>query len=289
MVRFVRTWLFAVTLLIHGCARGEAPPLPEVQPATAPGAKSESKPTVSIDGVAAAKPSRKVIRNAEMTLDATDVPLAEQKITGLAEQLGGYTVSSERHQVSEGEGETSLTIDVTVRVPAEKFQEFLTRSRAVAARVSSETTSGQDVTEEFIDLEARIRTERALEAQYLEILKDAKSVKDALEVHAHLAEVREQIEKADGRHRFLENQTQLSTVKFSIRKFVPEIRTSGFGFVVSLRRAASDVVEVSAMLLSGAIRVLGILVPIAAIVGLPSFFLIRWLRSRRRRLTQLER
>jgi len=174
-------------------------------------------------------------------------------------------------------------------VPAEKFQEFLTRSRAVAARVASETTSGQDVTEEFIDLEARIRTERALEAQYLEILKDAKSVKDALEVHAHLAEVREQIEKAEGRHRFLENQTQLSTVKFSICKFVPEIRTSGFGFAASLRRAASDVVEVSVALLSGAIRVLGILVPIAAIVGLPSFFLIRWLRSsRRRRLPRLE-
>jgi len=285
MVRFVRTWLFAVTLLIHGCARAEAPPMAKAQAASQAPA---SKPTASIDGVAAAKSGRRVIRDAEMTLETRDQPQTEQKITALAEQLGGYTVSSTRQQFSDGEGESVLSIDVTVRVPVEGFQEFLTRARGVAERVSSETTSGQDVTEEFIDLEARIRTQRALEGQYLEILKRATDVKGAIEVHAHLAEVREQIEKAEGRQRFLENQTQLSTIKLSIRKFVPEIRTSGFGFAQSVRRAASDAVEVTVALFSGTIRVLGVLLPVSVVLGLPAFYLIRLLRSRRRRLSQLE-
>jgi len=286
MVRIVSSGLFAVSLLIHGCARAEAPdslPAPAQAAAAAPEAKPEVKSLGSLDRASAAKTTRKVIRNAEMTLEANDEPLVEQKLTALAERLGGFTVSSERHQYTEGEGESFLTIDVTVRVPAEKFQEFLDQARGFAVRVSGETTSGQDVTEEFIDLEARVRTERALEAQYLEILKEAKNVKDALEVHARLGEVREQIEKAEGRRRFLESQTELSTVKVSIRKFVPAIRTGGFGMARSVRRAASDVVEVSVALLSGSIRVIGVLLPIAVILGLPAFYLVRLMRARRRR------
>ncbi len=72
------------------------------------------------------------------------------------------------------------------------------------------------MTEEYIDLEARIRTQQALEAQFLEIMKGAKEVSDALQVQRELANVRTEIERVEGRRRFLESQTSLSTIKVTL-------------------------------------------------------------------------
>ena len=283
MPTLCRLWLLTVCLLIHGCARAAAP-LPSRE-------KTQAEPPVPVttDGKAtlpaatAALSARRIVRNAELSLEVESPSGAEQAATAIAEKLGGFTVSSERHQYGDGEGQTSVTIDLVMRVPAEQFQPALAQLRALSKNVASEKITGQDVTEEFIDLEARIRTERALEAQYLDILKDAKSVKDALDVHTHLADVREQIEKAEGRKHFLENQTSLSTIHVEIRKYVPEIRTSGFGFSNSLRLAAGDLVRVSAGIVTGVIRALGILLPILVILGIPAYYVVRFVRAHRRR------
>ena len=234
----------------------------------------------TLDAASVAKTSRRIIRNAELTVEVDNPKGAEQAATAIAERLGGFTISSELHQYAESEDRGTLTIELVLRVPAEQFQQALTQLCALSAHVTSEKITGQDVTEEFIDLEARIRTEKALEAQYLDILKDAKTVKDALDVHAHLAEVREQIEKAEGRRHFLENQTSLSTVRLELRRFTPEISTSGFGFASSLRRAGGDLVHVSAGIVTGGIRVIGIMLPILIILGLPAFFIVRVVRRR---------
>jgi hypothetical protein len=273
-------------LLVHGCASERRAPLPaelKLPEATAAAAKA-GMPT--LEAASVVRPSRKIIRNAELTVEVDNPKNAEQAATAIAEKLGGFTVSSELHQYGEAEERSTLTIELVLRVPAEQFQQVLTQLRALSVRVSSEKITGQDVTEEFIDLEARIRTEKALEAQYLDILKDAKTVKDALDVHAHLAEVREQIEKAEGRRHFLENQTSLSTVRLELRKFTPEVSTSGFGFAASVRHAGGDLVRVSAGIVTGGIRVIGVMLPILVMLGLPAFFIVRTVRRRRRRRLQ---
>ena len=286
MLRNVATWFLVGSMLIHGCASERRAPLPaDLKVPEAPAAAAKAgMPT--LDAASVAKTSRRIIRNAELTVEVDNPKGAEQAATAIAERLGGFTISSELHQYAESEDRGTLTIELVLRVPAEQFQQALTQLRALSAHLTSEKITGQDVTEEFIDIEARIRTEKALEAQYLDILKDAKTVKDALDVHSHLAEVREQIEKAEGRRHFLENQTSLSTVRLELRKFTPEINTGGFGFASSLRHAGGDLVRVSAGIVTGGIRVIGILLPILVILGLPVFFLVRYVRHRRRRRLQ---
>src|SRR6266511_1682637 len=138
--------------------------------------------------------NRKIIRNADLTLEVATPMEAQRKITGIAESVGGFVVTSESKQRQTGDGKQELQIDLVVRVPATQFAAALDQIRSAGSRVIQEKVSGQ-VTEEFIDLEARIKTQKALESQFLEIMKQAHKVVDALEVQRQVAEVRTEIEK----------------------------------------------------------------------------------------------
>jgi uncharacterized protein (DUF342 family) len=153
----------------------------------------------------------------------------------------------------------------------------------LGSRVVEERISSDDVTYEFIDLKARLVAERALEQQFLEILKQAKSVKDALEVNTRLAEVRTNIEKLEGRQRFLERQTSFSTITLSISPNAPLVRAGRFAFGETFERASADLLNVTADILHGAIRIAAVLTPVAIFVVLPLALLGRGLVRRRRR------
>jgi Flp pilus assembly protein TadB len=171
---------------------------------------------------------------------------------------------------------------LTIRIPATQFDAALSEIRGTASRVVQEKVTGQDVTEEFIDLEAGLRTKKALEAQFLEILKQAKTVDDALSVQTQIAEVRGEIEKLEGRRKFLENQTSLSTVTISIR--TPEVFAAGStGFFSEVWRAVSDGVNAALAIILGLIRVALALLPLLILFGLPLYFLVRYLRRKTRR------
>src|SRR6202011_3293944 len=106
------------------------------------------------------------------------------------------------------------------RVPASQFNASVEEIRHVGgdlSKVRQEKISGQDVTEEYIDVEARIKTKKALEAQFLEIMKQAHKVSDALEVQSELANVRTDIERMEGRRRYLDNQSSLSTISVTLQ------------------------------------------------------------------------
>ena len=103
-----------------------------------------------------------------------------------------------------GAGAVMAQQDVAVK------QDNLMRGQAKALYgVIQKTVKGEDVTEEFIDIEARLKAKRALEQQFVEIMKRANSVNDALNVERQLSDVRGEIEKIEGRKRFLENRARL--------------------------------------------------------------------------------
>src|SRR5258708_7765479 len=110
----------------------------------------------------------------------------------IAETLGGFVVTSESKERQTGDGRHELEVNLVIRVPAAQFSPALDQVRSAGNRVVQEKITGQDVTEEFIDLEAHIKTQKALEAQFLEIMKRAVRVEDALEVQRQIAEVRTQ-------------------------------------------------------------------------------------------------
>lgn len=184
--------------------------------------------------------NRKILRNANLALEVPDPSAAQRKITSIAESLGGFIVTSESKLRQTGDsGKQELEVNVVVRVPAPQFGSALDQIRAQGSRVIEEKTTGQDVTEEFIDLEARIKTQKALELQFLEIMKQAYKVTDALEVQRQVAEVRTEIEKLEGRKRFLEDRASLSTITVSLQPPAAiAVSTSGFGR--NIREAVAD-------------------------------------------------
>lgn len=223
---------------------------------------------------------RKIIRNGKLTIE-TDSPTAGQsKITSIAESLGGFVITSEFKQ----RGSTSSeTVTITVRVPASQFNEALEKIRAVGNEVINENISGQDVTEEFLDLEARIKTKKALEAQFLEIMKQAKNVTDALEVQSQIAEVRTEIERMEGRKRFLQNQASLSTIIITLQSPVPvSLTTSTTGFGHSIKQAFADGLDLAASIVLGLIRLIIVMIPIILFILLPFALLLKFALRRLR-------
>src|SRR5262245_28911638 len=113
---------------------------------------------------------RKIIRNAELRFETESPDDDQRKIATIAEKHGGFVVTSESKQ-NEGAGQPANLVNIVVRVPAARFAAALEEILSIGGRVVHKKISGQDVTEEYIDLEARIRTKRALEGQFLEIMK----------------------------------------------------------------------------------------------------------------------
>lgn len=153
--------------------------------------------------------------------------------------------------------------------------------RALGTRVSSEKVTGQDVTEEYVDLEARIHAQRAVEEQYLAVLREAKTIPDILAVQQKLGEARTEIERAEGRRRLLENETSLSTITVHFARHIAAIEATGPGFGRSVREASHDAVVVAFAIVNGAIRLVGVLLPVGALFVAPVALLVRFWRRRK--------
>ena len=178
---------------------------------------------------------------------------------------------------------------MTVRVPSDRFSEALDEIRKTAARVVVETVKGQDVTEEFIDIEAQLKAKKALEEQFMSIMQRSNTVEDALNVQRQLAEVRGEIERIEGRMRFLQNQSSLSTIKIRVQT-AKAFAASSSGFGTRLADAFSSGFDVAIAFVLGLVTFVVATLPFAAFVGLPLFLIIRYVlrrQSRPRSVTQI--
>jgi len=231
---------------------------------------------------------RKIIRNANLTVEVPSAADSQRKIVSIAESHQGFVVTSEATQkTSEDRTKPEVTVNLVVRVPAAQFNQVMEEIRAVGVRVIQEKDSGQDVTEEFMDLEARIKNQKALEAQFIEIMKRAGKVDDALSVQRELAEVRTEIEKLEGRRRFLENQSSLSTINVTLQPPPQIVNATGFWY--SVRSAFSDSVDVAVNIILFLIRTIIVLLPIIVLIVLPSGLVIKFgLKVARRRRPAVE-
>jgi hypothetical protein len=231
---------------------------------------------------------RRIIRNADITIEVASTTEAQQRVTSIAEFHGGFVVTSEAKQRQDADpSKRTLDVKLVVRIPANQFGPALDEITRLASNLPEANVSGQDVTEDFIDLEARIKTQKALELQFLEIMKQARTVEDALEVQSQIADVRADIERLEGRKRFLENRSSLSTITVNIRTpKIIEVNPTGIRHTV--REAVSESLEMASGMLTFFIRFLILMVPIFVFVLLPAGLVIRYLirRAKRIRLAQ---
>jgi hypothetical protein len=137
---------------------------------------------------------------------------AAEKIRQLADRMGGFLQSS---QVTGGSN--SISASVTIRVPATRFEEARSEIRKLGLRVEADGLESQDVTKDYVDRQARLRNLRAQETQYLTILKQAKTVKDTLQVSDKLNEVRSEIEQQQAEFEALSKQVEMVAIGVSLR------------------------------------------------------------------------
>lgn len=229
---------------------------------------------------------RKIIRNADLTLEANAPEEAQNKITAIAESKGGFVIESSQSG-SDVKATTRDTVTMTVRIPAAKFNETLDEIRKTSSRVIVETVKGQDVTKEFVDIEARLKTKKALEEQFLGIMKQSKSVEDALNVQRELADVRGEIEQIEGRKRFLENQSSLSTIKIKIQS-PTQFSANSAGFFYQLGQAVTTGFNSASIFILALVTASIALVPFLLFVVLPIYLVIRYLlkKNRKQKLAQ---
>lgn len=155
---------------------------------------------------------RKMIRTGTVDLVVRNPAEVAEKIRLLAETRGGFLVSSD---VSGGQSATRGLL--TIRVPAVRFEETWAEIRKLGLRVESEKIEVQDVTRQYVDQDANLRNLRAEEAQYLGILRQARTVKDMLEVSGKVTEVRGQIEQQQAEFNALSKQVETVAIAISLR------------------------------------------------------------------------
>ena len=246
------------------------PNAPNAQVSLDQAANSQNQPTIT---------ERKIIRNADLQIEANSPEETQQKITAIAESKSGFVVESTQSS-SDVKVTTRDVVTMTVRVSAEKFGEALEEIRKSGNRVIVETVKGQDVTEEFVDIEARLKAKKALEEQFIEIMKRTTSVSDALNVQRELANVRGEIEQIEGRKRFLENQTSLSTIKIRIQ--TPNaFSASSSGFFYQLGQAISTGFNFALNFVLVLITLFIGLLPFLIFIVLPIYLLLRYFLKRR--------
>jgi len=230
---------------------------------------------------------RKIVRNADLQLEAESPEQSQQKISAIAESKGGFVVESQQSS-NDARSVKRDIVTMTIRVPSAKFTEALDEIRKTASRVVVETVKSDDVTEEFIDIEAQLKAKKALEVQFLEIMKRANTVEDALDVQRQLAEVRGEIEKIEGRKRFLENQSSFSTIKIRLQTPATFTETST-GFFDRFKQAFSNGFDAALSFILGLVSFLIAILPFLIFIVLPIYFVVRYfLKKRRNQLTAIE-
>ncbi|MBK7708366.1 MAG: DUF4349 domain-containing protein [Acidobacteria bacterium] len=290
--------LILVSFVLSACGEASAPMSKrseqdsvtrssEAMPNAADGAQKQTAPVtqqVSLDQTQnsqAPTTERKIVRNGDLQLESDAPEEVQQKITAIAEAKGGFVVESQQSS-SDVRANRRDTVTMTVRVPAAKFSEALDEIRKSANRVIVETVKSDDVTEEFIDVEARLKAKKSLEAQFLEIMKRANTVEDALNVQSKLSDVRAEIEKIEGRLRFLQNQTSLSTIK--VRVQTPAAFSSNSkGFFYQFGESVGKGFDVAIGFVLGFVTFIIAILPFLILVVLPIYLLIRYLVRKARR------
>jgi predicted aconitase len=167
-------------------------------------------------------------------------------------------------------------------VPAERFSAVLGEIRRLGTGKRAERIDSEDVTDEYVDLDARLRVQTRLEEQLLELMKTATTVEAALNVHKELANVRTEVERIQGRKQLLEREVALSTIRVTLAA-PPTQSVSVAKIGDSVSQASSDAVVVANGIVVGAIRLTGIFVPVAVLLGLPVLLAVLLVRRRMRR------
>jgi len=163
---------------------------------------------------------RLVIENADLAIVVKDPKARMAEISELANNMGGYVVSSNLYQSYSAMGKEVPEATVVVRIPAEKLDEALAEIKKDAVDVQYENRSGQDVTNIYVDLQSQLKAKEAAEKKLLEILDNAQESEDVLAIYMQIQSIQSEIEVLKGQIKYYEESAALSSV--SVRLIAEE-------------------------------------------------------------------
>lgn len=180
------------------------------------------------DGNLANQPAaeRMVIYNANLSLVVEDPARVVEQLNALAVEYGGFVVSSNVYQnsypIGNGNYEEYDAASIQIRVDSNRLSDAMGKIKALASEVTSESVSGQDITQEYVDLDSRLKNLRATEAQLQKIMEEAKRTEDVLQVFQQLTQIRAEIEVIQGQMKYYEQSAALSAIYIDLQ---PDVKT----------------------------------------------------------------
>ncbi len=268
----------ATAVRTYSSDEGMAAPAEAAFPQAAPGKGAGSVANYEEPAV-----DRMIIWNASISLTVQDAQEAMDQVQAMARQLGGYTVSSESWL-----SDDQLNARLTIRVPAAKFEEAMAQLRGLGIKVNHENATSDDVTDEYVDLESRLRALEAKEAQLLKFLDQAEDTEAVLAVYEQLSATQVEIEQVKGRMAYLEKLSAMATITAELlpEAAEPPVVEEGWKPGTTLRNAARALVSTLRGLGRALIWLVTFVLPVLVLVALPIvavWWIVRRLRRRSRK------
>ncbi|HLW63447.1 MAG TPA: DUF4349 domain-containing protein [Flavobacterium sp.] len=160
---------------------------------------------------------QKIIKNGNLQFETSDLNQTSQQIYDAAKKYKAR-IQSDREEKNYG----TIYRDITLRVSNESFENLVNEISAGVGYFDHKNISSEDVTERFIDLEARLKAKKELESRYLELLKKANKISEILEIEKELTSIREEVESQEGQLNYLKNRVSMSTLEVRFYKKTSE-------------------------------------------------------------------
>ena len=242
-----------------------------------PEAAAPEPGAISANAAMADVVDRMIIYTGELSLVVKDTDAAQTEAIALAEDAGGYVSSANSYAYDQG----LRRINVTLRIPAEAFNDTMAALRDLALEVTQDSVGSEDVTQEYVDLESRLKALEVKAERLEELMDEAEDTEAVLAVYEELSQTQMQIEETKGRMQYLERRSAMATITVYLTpdELSQPIEIVGWRPQGTVKRAIEALVETFQFLVEALIWIVLLVVPVLAFVAFVIFVLIRILRA----------
>ena len=269
-------------------AGAPAASLPLLQNDASKSAGSPPVPGAPAPGSDATSTDRLVIQTADLTIVVKDVNARVKSIEDMASTMGGFLVSVNVSQTYASDGTQVPQAQIVVRVPSGKIDDALNQVKQDTVDVQNETRAGQDVTNQYVDLQSRLTAKQAAQDQLLKIMQNATKTQDVLDVYAQLQQVQSDIEVLKGQIQYMQQSAAMSAISVNIiaEATIKPIQVGGWKPQGVARDALQSLIYFWQDFVDFLIRFFLYLLPVLITIGIPiyvAFLLLRWILRKLRR------
>lgn len=178
---------------------------------------------------------KKIIKEGTIRYSVRDYKRTHKELTAMIARFGGDIISEQ-----ESRSETTWEAQLEIRVPSAKFDSCLNTLAGADETLLEKSITSKDVTEDYVDVSARMKARKEVEQRYLDILKQAKNVEDVLKVEAQLKTIREEVEAAQGHLQYIDHNVSMSAIHLSFFQTFSNTTPQGPGFFSSILFSIKD-------------------------------------------------